>query len=405
MLYRFILVAALLLTMPTSHLVFAQSRTAEESLGDFDVHPDLALSLFASEPMLVNPTNIDIDHLGRVWVAEAVNYRNKIRNGDSPERKAGDRIVVLEDTDQDGRADKSTIFYQDPSINSPHGVCVLGNTVIVSAGDSVVKLVDKDGDLVADEKQVLFTGIRGVQHDHGIHAFVFGPDGKLYFNFGNEGKRLLDADGKPVVDLAGNEVKMKRPYQNGMIFRCNLDGSQVETLAWNFRNNWELCVDAFGRMWQSDNDDDGNRGTRINYVLPYGNYGFCDEMTGAGWRTQRTGQATEIPLRHWHLNDPGVVPNMLQTGAGSPTGIAVTKASSFPIFYMVSSCIADAGPNIVRAYPAKRVGAGFQAKIVNLMDGSKKNRWVPAFRRLCGSGWIDFRFRLVRCRCRRTSHG
>ena len=55
-----------------------------------------------------------------------------------------------------------------------------------------------------------------------------------------------------------------------MIFRCNLDGSNVETLAWNFRNNWEMAVDSYGALWQSDNDDDGNKGVRINFVMEYG---------------------------------------------------------------------------------------------------------------------------------------
>ena len=70
-------------------------------------------------------------------------------------------------------------------------------------------------DLKADEKRdVLFSGISGTQHDHGIHAFVFGPDGKLYFNFGNAGDQLKDKDGKPIIDKAGNEVAAKRqPYQ------------------------------------------------------------------------------------------------------------------------------------------------------------------------------------------------
>jgi hypothetical protein len=71
----------------------------------------------------------------------------------------------------------------------------------------------------------------------------------------------------------------------GMVFRCNLDGSEVETLAWNFRNNYEVAVDSFGTLWQSDNDDDGNRGVRINYVMEYGNYGYADELTGEGWST------------------------------------------------------------------------------------------------------------------------
>ncbi len=52
----------------------------------------------------------------------------------------------------------------------------------------------------ADRKEILFTGIDGTQHDHGIHAFVFGPDGKLYFNFGNAGRQIKDKDGNPIVD-------------------------------------------------------------------------------------------------------------------------------------------------------------------------------------------------------------
>jgi hypothetical protein len=47
-------------------------------------------------------------------------------------------------------------------------------------------------------------------------------------------------------------------------------------------------VDSYGTLWQSDNDDDGNRGVRINYVMEYGNYGYTDEMTGAGWQANRT---------------------------------------------------------------------------------------------------------------------
>ena len=131
-----------------------------------------------------------------------MNYRE--HNGSRPE---GDRILVLEDTDGDGKCDKTDGFYQGRDIDSAHGICVLGNRVIVSAIDKVLVFYDENGDLKADDKrEVLFTGISGAQHDHGIHAFIFGPDGKLYFNFGNAGKQLKDKDGKPIVDLAGNEV-------------------------------------------------------------------------------------------------------------------------------------------------------------------------------------------------------
>ena len=298
-------------------------RTPESAVAGLDVADGVELSLFAAEPMLLSPSNIDIDHLGRVWVCEVVNYR-RFANGNNKERPEGDRILILEDTNNDGMADKETVFYQGRDIDSAHGVCVLGNRVIVSAGDSVLSFYDDNGDSKADRKQVLFTGIKGTQHDHGIHSFTFGPDGRLYFNFGNAGEELHNPDGSIVVDVAGNEVRAARkPYQEGMAFRCELDGSKVDTLGWNFRNNWELCVDSFGTVWQSDNDDDGNKGVRINYVMEYGNYGYKDEITGAGWQTPRTNMEEEIPRRHWHLNDPGVVPNLLQTGAGSPTGILI----------------------------------------------------------------------------------
>lgn len=357
------------------------SHDAADAVSQLDVHEDLQASLFASEPMMNNPTNIDIDHLGRVWICEVINYRH-FRNQDIPEREEGDRILILEDTDGDGKADKTTTYYQGRDIDSAHGICVLGTPdgkgtrALVSAGDSVFYLIDDDGDLHADRKEVLFTGIHGVQHDHGIHAFSFGPDGKLYFNFGNEGKEIKDRDGNPIVDMAGNVVQENlRPYQQGMVFRCNMDGSEFQTLAWNFRNNWEVCVDSFGTMWQSDNDDDGNRGVRINYVMEYGNYGYRDELTGAGWKEPRTGWREEIPERHWHLNDPGVVPNLLQTGAGSPTGICVYEGDLLPEVFRGQIIHCDAGPNIVRAYPVQQDGAGYTAEIVNILDGSLHDKW------------------------------
>lgn len=354
----------------------AASREAADAVAGLDVGTGLEATLFAAEPLLKNPSNIDIDHRGRIWVCEVMNYRH--HNGERPE---GDRILILEDTDADGIADKQTVFYQGKDVDSAHGICVLGERVIISCGDSVFSLYDRDGDSKADagSKEFLFTGIAGTQHDHGIHAFVFGPDGKLYFNFGNSGKQLKDKNGQPIIDKAGNEINdSRKPYQEGMVFRCNLDGSEVETLGWNFRNNWEVCVDSFGTLWQSDNDDDGNRGVRINYVMEFGNYGYKDEFTGAGWNTARTNLETEIPLRHWHLNDPGVVPNLIQTGAGSPTGICVYEGDLLPEVFRNQIIHCDAGPNVVRAYITKPDGAGYSAEIVNILQGARDNWFRPS---------------------------
>ncbi len=272
----------------------------------------LEVTLFASEPMMTNPTDIDVDALGRVWVCDVQNYR-----GHNGLRKEGDRILILEDTQGTGKADKATTFYQGRDVDAALGVCVLGDKTIVSCTPNVFTFTN-DGTDHAGKKEVLFKNPGVVQHDHGAHAFVFGPDGKLYWNFGNAGQRVCDPQGKTIVDLEGNEVQESgRPYRGGMVFRCNQDGSQFEVLGHNFRNNYEVAVDSFGTLWQSDNDDDGNRGVRINYVMEHGNYGYSDEMTGAGWNESYIDRPEEIPLRHWHQNDPGVVPNLLQTGAGA----------------------------------------------------------------------------------------
>lgn len=359
----------------TDSLTDAQKRMPENSLRGLAVANGLEVRTMATEPMLKNPTNIDVDEKGRIWVTEAYNYRPNI-NG-NPTNALGDRILILEDNNSDGVADTAKVFYQGPEMDAPLGIAVLGNKVIVSQSPFVWIFYDDNDDDKADRKEILFQGIEGEQHDHGVHAFTFGPDGKLYFNFGNEGKQLKDKNGKPVMDQDGDAIGPKK-YKQGMVFRCNPDGSNVECLGQNFRNPYEVAVDSYGTLWQSDNDDDGNRSTRINYVMEYGNYGFTDEVTGAGWRANRTNIEDSIPFRHWHLNDPGVVPNVLQTFAGSPTGIVVYEGSLLPKEFQGQMIHCDAGNNVVRAYPVQKDGAGYSATITNILKNEKDQWFRPA---------------------------
>ena len=352
-----------------------QKHLPENALKGLTIAAGLEVHSFATEPMLKNPTNIDVDERGRVWVCEAYNYRPAI-NG-NPVNALGDRIMILQDNDGDGKADTAKVFYQGPELNAPLGICVLGNKVIVSQSPDVWVFYDDNGDDKADRKEVMFSGIGGNQHDHGVHAFTFGPDGKLYFNMGNEGHTLKDKNGKDVLDQDGDVIGPKK-YKQGMVFRCDTDGSHVECLGNNFRNPYEVAVDSYGTLWQSDNDDDGNRGTRINYVMQYGNYGYTDEMTGAGWQANRTNIEDSIPLKHWHLNDPGEVPNLLQTFAGSPTGMVIYEGSLLPAKFQNQMIHTDAGPNVVRTYPVKRNGAGYSAEVVNILKGDKDQWFRPA---------------------------
>lgn len=370
--------AALPVTKDYSQFTDDEKRDPKNAVAGLQTANGLETKLFASEPMLVNPTNVDVDEKGRVWVCEAYNYRSEL-NPSNPKKSQGDRILILEDTNGDGQADNSKVYYQGTDVNAALGIHVIGNKVIVSCSPNVFLFTDTNGDDKPDKKELLFTGIGGKQHDHAMHAVVFGPDGKLYFNFGNAGDQIKDKNGNVIKDEAGAEVNGKgKPYRQGMVFRCNLDGSDFEVLGNNFRNNYEVAVDSYGTMWQSDNDDDGNRGVRINYVMEYGNYGYTDELTGAGWQASRTNMEKEIPLRHWHLNDPGVVPNLLQTGAGSPTGLVIYEGELLPEPFRNQMIHCDAGPNVVRAYPVQNSGAGYQAKIVNILEGVRDQWFRPS---------------------------
>ncbi len=350
-----------------------EKRNPENALASMEVAEGLQLGLFASEPMLANPTNMAIDAKGRIWICEGTNYRSFANPEISYDNK-GDRILILEDTDGDGKADSQKVFYQGQDINAALGIVVLGNKVIVSDSPNVLVFTDEDGDDVPDSKEVLFSGIGGVDHDHGVHAFVFGPDGRLYFNQGNQGERLLDRDGNTVVDIYGNKIDVEGgKYQEGMAFRMEENGTNVEVLANNFRNPYELAVDSYGGLWQSDNDDDGNRATRINFVMENGNYGYKDLLTRQSWQERRTGWNDEIPKRHWHLNDPGTVPNLLQTGSGSPCGILVYEDDLLPEKYRNQLIHAEPGHNVVRSYILNEESAGYGAKIENLVKS--KDDW------------------------------
>jgi hypothetical protein len=93
-------------------------------------------------------------------------------------------------------------------------------------------------------------------------------------------------------------------------------------------------------------------------------------MTGAGWFEKRTNLEKDIPSRHWHQNDPGVVPNLLMTGAGAPTGIAVYEGSLLPEIFRGQMIHADAGVRVVRSYPVRADGAGYAARRADILTSS-----------------------------------
>ncbi len=299
----------------------------------FTVPDDLEVTVWATSPMLFNPTNMDFDAQGRLYVAEGVNYRGK-----AGRRKEGDRIVILEDTTGAGKADKSTVFVQDPNLASPLGVAVLDDKVIVSQPPDLLVYTDVNHDRVfdpaTDKREALLTGFNGRQHDHSLHSLTAGPDGQWYFNQGNTGAQFTDKSGKTfymgspykhepgtsqVVDattIGGKRSDDGHVWIGGFTARMNPDGTNVKIMGHNYRNSYEQTVTSFGDLFQSDNDDPP--ACRVTPILEGGNAGFVSADGKRSWEAdKRPGQDT--PTAEWRQEDPGTMPAGDVYGGGSPT--------------------------------------------------------------------------------------
>ncbi|MDH4297434.1 MAG: c-type cytochrome [Cyclobacteriaceae bacterium] len=325
---------------------------------------DLEASLWAESPMFYNPTNMDIDIKGRVWITEAVNYRNY--NNDSTKvlhHTRGDRVMILEDTDQDGKADVSKVFVEDKDLVSPLGIAVIGNRVIVSCSPNIIVYTDDDGDDRPDSKQIFLTGFGGKDHDHSLHAVVAGPDGKWYFNTGNAGPHI-------VQDKAGwtlrsgsiytggspynvkNQGNMKsddgKVWVGGLALRINPDGTGLKVMGHNFRNSYESIIDSRGDLWQNDNDDQVVA-CRTSWLMEGGNAGYFSTDGTRYWQAdQRPWQ--DVFTAHWHQDDPGVMPAGDKSGAGAPTGIVMNEGDALGQQYRGLLLSADAGRNVIFGY-------------------------------------------------------
>ena len=348
-------------------LVFALSAKAQlppdKAIQSFKVSDGLEISLWASEPLFVNPTCMDVDHKGRVWISESINYRQKLRGEKKMRRPEGDRLLVLEDTQGTGRADKVTVFYQAPEIHAPLGIAVrpntdgIGCTVYVCQSPDIWLLEDKDGDNKADgPPRKLLTGFKGLDHDHGVHGILIGPDNRLYFTVGDAGVSNLQSSDGTGPKYSSNSTDLRA----ATVWRCDLDGKNLELIAHNFRNNYEPCVDSFGTVFLSDNDDDGNQQTRLCYVMQGGNYGYHHSPKTS----------------HWNEEHPGIVPKILRTYFGSPTGICMYEGALFPKAYQGQVLHVDAGPRHARCYHLTPHGAAYKVEREDMVEST--DNWFRA---------------------------
>ena len=345
----------------------------------FTLPEGLEVTLWAKSPLLRNPTNIDFDAQGRLWVAEGVNYRGK-----AGRQKEGDRVVILEDTTGNGVADKSTVFVQEPALASPLGVAVFENKVIVSQPPDMLVYTDVNGngkfDADVDKRAVLLTGFGGRQHDHSLHSVTAGPDGLWYWNQGNMGAQFTDNSGKTfkmgspyqMQNIAGEKSDDGHVWIGGFAARMKPDGTQVKVIGHNFRNSYEQAVTSLGDVFQSDNDDPP--ACRVSAMLEGGNAGFASADGKRSWAAdRRPGQ--DVPTAEWRQEDPGTMPAGDVYGGGAPTGVAFYENGALGDKWNGLLLACESGKNVVFGYLPKPDGAGWKLERFDFFTSNKEKEW------------------------------
>jgi putative heme-binding domain-containing protein len=211
----------------------------------FVVADGFEVNLFAADPMLAKPIQMNFDPSGRLWVASSEVYPQI-----APGQTANDKILVLEDTDGDGRSDRTSIFADGLLI--PTGIEPGDGGAYVANSTELLHFADTDGDGKADRKRILLSGFGTEDTHHLIHTLRWGYDGQLYFNQSIYIHSHIETP-HGVRRLGGGGIWEFRP-----------ETMELEVFIRGLINPWGHHFDRFGQSFATDGA--GNEG--INYCLP-----------------------------------------------------------------------------------------------------------------------------------------
>lgn len=238
----------------TNYTLTEEDGTVDYLYGDdlmstFTVADGFKLELFASEeefPDLANPCQMSFDNKGRLWVAVMPTYPH-YKPGDA---RPNDKLLILEDTNNDGKADKSTVFADD--LHVPVGFEFAPEGVYVSQGTNLVLLKDTDGDDHYDEKEIIFSGFDDHDTHHTTSAFTSDPSGAIYMGEGV----FLHTN----VETAYGTVRAT----NGGFYRFSPQRRHLERTAQiSIPNPWGIAHDKFGQPFFAHTS-----GPSVNWMLP-----------------------------------------------------------------------------------------------------------------------------------------
>ncbi|MFH5833786.1 PVC-type heme-binding CxxCH protein [Halalkalibaculum sp. DA384] len=214
-------------------------------LETLNVADGFEVNLFADEPMLVKPIQMNWDAQGRLWVVGSEHYP-QLKPGEVP----NDKIYVLEDTTGDGKADVSTVFAE--GLHIPTGVLPGDGGAYVANATEILHLKDTNGDGKADQRRKVLTGFGTGDTHHLVHTFRWGPAGRFYFN------QSIYIHSRVETPHGVKELK------GGGVWRFQPETMELGVYARGLVNPWGLRFNKWGQSFLTDGA--GREG--INYAFP-----------------------------------------------------------------------------------------------------------------------------------------
>ena len=222
---------------------------AEEERKTFVLPEGFEVNLFAADPGIHKPVQMNFDPQGRLWIAASEVYPQI-----APGQKATDKILILEDTNGDGVSDKTTVFADGLLI--PTGVEPGDGGAYVANSTEVLHLKDTDGDGKADQSRIVLSGFGTEDTHHILHTFRWGMDGQLYMN-------------QSIYIHSHVETPFGvRRLNAGGIWQFRPETMRLEVFARGWVNTWGHTFDRWGQSFATD----GAGGEGINYVVPGASY-------------------------------------------------------------------------------------------------------------------------------------
>ena len=328
-----------------------------------------------------NPTNIDIDRDGRIWVAEGVRYRS--HHARQPE---GDRIVVLQDTDGDGKADSTHTFVQEPALIAPLGVSVIDNKIVVAQPPDLIVYTDVDRNLkfdpAVDKREVLLTGFQGATTTTRCIRSRWVPTVSR-FQSGKCGRCSPTSRARPSGSSAptpGPGGPVQEPAQSGRVCGqaqrrrarvCRrIHGAHESGRDQRGDHRLELpqqlrAVGHVARRRLPERQRRSARGPR-HWVMEYANFGFSSNDGQRTWKP--TAGPARRPVAEWRQDDPGMTPAGDVYGGGSPTGNVFYENGAMGPSSDGTFFAAEPGRNEIFSYQPVPQGAGFASRSQDLHD-------------------------------------